>query len=95
MYHCKFQYNSILYVSYLNISDGTRLLDLVWFWTAGSTIPCGTKPFLVKFDGGANSLPLSETCFMTIILPAKHADYQSFKNMDIALKFGSHGFCFY
>lgn len=82
-------------ISSLNISDGARLVDLVCFWTAGTTIPCNAEPFMVKFDGGANSLPLSETCFKTIILPTRHADYQSFKkNIDIALKFGSRGFCF-
>ncbi len=40
-------------------------------------------------------LPLSQTCFKTIVLPTKNSDYEDFKkNMDIALKYGSKGFSF-
>lgn len=50
---------------------------------------------LVKFDGGANDLPLAETCFLSITIPAKHETYNAFKrSMDIALKYGSKGFSF-
>ncbi|XP_031573313.1 uncharacterized protein LOC116307286 isoform X2 [Actinia tenebrosa] len=77
------------------IKDGAKLVDLVCFWTAGG-LQVSNGQLLVKFDGGANNLPLSETCFKSIILPTKHEEYSSFKkNMDIALKYGSKGFSFH
>lgn len=49
----------------------------------------------MKFDGGSNSLPLSETCFQSVILPTKYREYADFKkNMDIALRYGLKGFTF-
>ena len=75
--------------------DGAQMLDLISFWTGGSTLQSGIDSLLVKFDGGANLLPLSETCFRTIVLPTKHTTYDDFKkHMDIACKFGSTGFSF-
>ena len=54
-----------------------------------------TYELMVTFDGGANMLPLSEACFMKIILPEKHHEYDEFKkNMDVALTYGSTGFSF-
>lgn len=71
------------------------MLDLVNFWTAGNTINQSKDKLLVKFDEGTNSMPLSETCFNTIVLPTKNKEYEDFKkNMDIALKYGSKGFSF-
>lgn len=71
------------------------MLDLLSFWTGGNRVRNDNDILLVKFDGGINDLPLSETCFKSIILPAKHSDYEAFKqNMDIALKFGARGFSF-
>lgn len=71
------------------------MLDLLSFWTGGNRVTGKNGKLLVKFDDGVNDLPLSETCFGSIILPTKHSDYQSFKqNMDIAMKFGSRGFSF-
>ena len=72
------------------------LLDLCSFWTAGNTLPSAAMgKMMVKFDEGAKKLPMSETCFLTIILPTQHKEYQEFrKNMDVALKYGSKGFTF-
>ena len=88
------QYTAIKPIKLNGIScifiDGSQMLDLLSFWTGGNRITGKNRKLLVKFDDGVNDLPLSETCFGAITLPAKHSDYQSFKqNMDIAIKFGS------
>lgn len=72
------------------------MVDLLIFWTGGSRVQSTDgNELLVSFDGGANMLPLSETCFKKIILPEKHNTYEVFKkNMDVALTHGSTGFSF-
>ncbi|CAB4007014.1 E3 ubiquitin- ligase UPL2-like [Paramuricea clavata] len=75
--------------------DGAGLVDLIHFWTACNCLQHKARSLLVKFDGNNIVLPLSETCFKTIVLPTKHSSFESFKNsMDMALKFGAHGFVF-
>ena len=71
------------------------MTDLLSFWSGAPVLALSDGDLQAKFDGGAHDLPLSETCYGTIILPTKHASYEKFKvNMDIALKFGSKGFSF-
>ena len=65
--------------------DSTPLLDLINFWIAGSTINQGKDQLVVKFDEGTNSMPLSETCFKTIVLPTMYKEYDKFKK--------KHGYC--
>ena len=86
----------VLFDHCLNFTvDGAGMVDLIHFWTACNTLQHTEKSLLVKFDGNTNDLPLSETCFKTIILPTKHSTFQAFKSkMDVALKFGKHGFVF-
>ena len=75
--------------------DGAEMIDLISFWTGGTTIPSNHASMRIKFDGGANEMPLSETCFRNIILPTRHATYGIFRaKMDTALKYGSKGFSF-
>ena len=66
------------------------------FWTGANYFSSTQEGSLqVKFDGGSNSLPLSETCFQSVILPTKYREYADFKkNMDIALRYGLKGFTF-
>ncbi|CAB3991436.1 PREDICTED: uncharacterized protein LOC107346752 [Paramuricea clavata] len=71
-----------------------RLVDLVSFWTAGSTIGYNDELLMVKFNADCK-LPMAETCFMGIVLPTRHTSYDDFrKHMDIALRYGSKGFDF-
>ena len=59
------------------------------FWSGAPALGFTDGDLQAKFDGGAHDLPLSKTCFRTIILPTKHASYKKFKvNMDIAQHLG-------
>lgn len=92
------QYSSEYSISVYNVNlTGVGLVDLCCFWMGGNSLPVGltNENIVVKFDGGAKELPMSETCFLSIILPTQHKEYQTFKNkMDVALKYGSKGFSF-
>jgi hypothetical protein len=71
-------------------------MDLCCFWTGINMLPTSTggEKMLVKFDSEI-SLPIVETCFLTITLPSKYESFEEFaKYMDIALKYGSKGFSF-
>ena len=71
------------------------MTDLLSFCSGAPVLALSDGDLQAKFEGGAHDLPLSETCFRTIILPTKHASYKKFEvDMDIALKFGSEGFSF-
>ncbi len=77
--------------------SGVGLVDLCCFWTGANTLPSAFahEKMVVKFDGGANKLPMSEACFLNIILPTQHKEYEEFRNnLDIALKYRSKGFTF-
>ena len=79
----------------ISFLDNVQMTDLMSFWSGAPALALSDGDLQAKFDGGAHDLPLSETCFRTIILPTKHTSYEKFKvNMDIALKFGSKGFSF-
>ncbi|XP_028412049.1 uncharacterized protein LOC114534777 [Dendronephthya gigantea] len=77
-----------------NGSNG--VVDIITFWTGSSKIDStDDNSLLVTFDGGANMLPLAETCFKKVILPEKHNSYEVFKKyMDIAITHGAKGFSF-
>jgi hypothetical protein len=51
---------------------------------------------IVSFDKeGSMVLPMAECCFLSLVLPVKHANFEDFtRNMDVALKYGMSGFTF-
>jgi hypothetical protein len=70
------------------------LVDLVSFWTAGTSLGYNNELLLAKFDAECK-LPMAETCFMGITIPTRYQKYEDFrKYMDIALMYGGKGFEF-
>ena len=76
------------------LMEGTSstLQDLISFWTGKNNYQSKDGQLLVKFDTGENKLPLSETCFKSLILPITHTEYL---NLNIALNYGAKGFAFH
>jgi hypothetical protein len=80
----------------LLFTDGAELVDLCCFWSASNMLPARSQMLFLSFDkDGSMPLPMAESCFFSLVLPVIHADFQEFtKFMDMALKYGSKGFCF-
>lgn len=59
-------------------------------------LPPRSEMLNVTFDKEGNMvLPMAECCFLSLVLPVKHATFEDFtRNMDLALKYGLHGFTF-
>lgn len=81
---------------YLLISDGPYLSDLCCFWTGFDLLPSRSERLNVMFNTSSDmELPMAESCFFNIVLPIVHSEFEQFKKkMDVALKYGSKGFCF-
>ena len=80
----------------MHFIDGVELADLCSFWTGSNMLPVRSQMLHVSFDSdGDMELPMAESCFFSIVLPVKHATFDAFSRcLDIALGFGSSGFCF-
>ncbi len=76
--------------------DGAGLQDLLCFWTATNMLPPRSQMLIVSFDKeGSMVLPMAECCFLSLVLPVKHANFEDLtRNMDVALKYGMSGFTF-
>ena len=70
--------------------------DLCSFWSGWDVLPPRKEVLTVKFNSDERSKsPMSETCFLSLILPLGHNTYEEFrKAMDAAIQYGSKGFSF-
>ena len=83
-----------IFVHY-HFADHAELVELCCFWLGSNMLPPRSQMMYVSFDKGNNVFPMAESCFYSLMLPAKHAGFEEFiEFMDKALKYGSNGFCF-
>ena len=69
-------------------------MEFCSFWTGINKLMSSTKDetMLVKFDASID-LPIVETCFNSMTIPAKFDQFDDFAKMiNVAIKYGSKGF---